>query len=72
MYEQAELCLLYEALKMYRDQFSIYLQGLRQTEFQFAAANIAMARIETLLRKIDSSIIKEDTCNATETTGSTA
>jgi hypothetical protein len=59
MFEQAELCLLYEALKMYRDQFSVYLQGLRQTEFQFAAANIAMARIEVLLRKIDDSIVKD-------------
>lgn len=41
--------LVYEALRLYRDEFSTYLQGLRQTEPQWAASTIALAKIEGML-----------------------
>jgi len=60
----AEASLNYEALRLYREEFSVYLQGLRMTEPQFAASTIAMAKIEGMVtrweRIVNELTIEED------------
>lgn len=52
-FDRDDIALLYESVRMYRDEFSVYLQGLRQTEPQFQASTIALAKIEGLLTRLD-------------------